>query len=490
MSTPALATRALDKNFASLVVARGIEISLPLGARYALIGPNGAGKTTLINLITGMVRPDGGQILLDGDDITGLEPAMRVKRGLVRTFQINTLFPNLSALEAVTLAVCERRGEAGTWWRSLPTYNAAIEEAYRILGEPMLADDCERPTRQLAYGQQRLLEIALALAARPRCCCSTNPRQACPRTRAANCSRRWRALRPTLRSCSSSTIWNWCSGSRRASLSWSRAQSWSRALRRRSPPTSACATSIWAMRTMAEALLTLSDVRAGYGNSIVLDKVTFELPENGSLAVLGRNGVGKSTLFLTIMGYTTFRRGAIVWRGRDITRLTPHRRALLGIGWVAQEREIFPSLTVEENLEVAARPGPWDLARITDLFPRLAERRRNMGNQLSGGEQQMLAIARALMTNPALLLLDEPLEGLAPIIVEELTAAIRRMIEQSGTAIILAEQHAELALSLTQDVLVLERGAIVHRGRSDAMLKDAAALDQFIGLRLTDRVNV
>ena len=169
---------------------------------------------------------------------------------------------------------------------------------------------------------------------------------------------------------------------------------------------------------MAEALLTLNDVRAGYGDSVVLDKVAFELPENGSLAVLGRNGVGKSTLFLTIMGLTTFRRGAIVWRGRDITRLTPHRRALLGIGWVAQEREIFPSLTVEENLDVAARSGPWDIARVTDLFPRLAERRRNMGNQLSGGEQQMLAIARALMTNPALLLLDEPLEGLAPIIVE------------------------------------------------------------------------
>jgi branched-chain amino acid transport system ATP-binding protein len=168
VSTPALATRALDKNFASLVVARGIEISLPKGARHALIGPNGAGKTTLINLITGMVRPDGGQILLDGDDITGLEPAARVKRGLVRTFQINTLFPNLSALEAVTLAVCERRGEAGTWWRSLPTYNAAIEEAYGILATLMLAADCERPTRQLAYGQQRLLEIALALAARPK----------------------------------------------------------------------------------------------------------------------------------------------------------------------------------------------------------------------------------------------------------------------------------------------------------------------------------
>src|SRR5262245_59063892 len=241
---------------------------------------------------------------------------------------------------------------------------------------------------------------------------------------------------------------------------------------------------------MADALLALHDVRAGYGDSIVLDKVELDLPENGSLAVLGRNGVGKSTLFLTIMGYTTFRRGTISWRGRDITRLAPHRRALLGIGWVAQEREIFPSLSVDENLTVAARPGPWDVERVCSLFPRLAERRRNMGNQLSGGEQQMPATAPALITNPALLLLDEPLEGLAPIIVEELTAAIRRMIEQSGTAVILAEQHAEIALSLTRDVLVLERGAIVYRGRSDAMLKDAAALDQFIGLRLTERVNV
>ena len=168
MTTPALATRGLNKNFGSLVVAREIQFALPKGARYALIGPNGAGKTTLINLITGMIPPDAGTILLGDDDITDLDPATRVKRGLVRTFQINTLFPNLSALEAVTLAVCERRGEAGTWWRSLPSYNAAIEEAYKILTTLMLADDCQRPTRQLAYGQQRLLEIALALAARPK----------------------------------------------------------------------------------------------------------------------------------------------------------------------------------------------------------------------------------------------------------------------------------------------------------------------------------
>jgi branched-chain amino acid transport system ATP-binding protein len=168
MSAFALSTRGLDKSFGSLVVANNIELSLPQGARYALIGPNGAGKTTLINLITGMLKPDRGQIFLGDDEITALEPQRRVVRGLVRTFQINTLFPHLNALEAVTLAVCERRGYAGTWWRSLPAYGDAIEEAHAILVSLQLGAHCYRPTRELAYGQQRLLEIALALATRPK----------------------------------------------------------------------------------------------------------------------------------------------------------------------------------------------------------------------------------------------------------------------------------------------------------------------------------
>jgi branched-chain amino acid transport system ATP-binding protein len=237
---------------------------------------------------------------------------------------------------------------------------------------------------------------------------------------------------------------------------------------------------------MAEPLLSLRDVRAGYGSAVVLDGVSFDLPERGGLAVLGRNGVGKSTLLLTIMGYTQIGRGRIMWRGEDMTRRAPHRRALAGIGWVAQEREIFPSLTVEENLTVAARGGRWNLPAVYDLFPRLAERKRNLGNQLSGGEQQMLAIARALMTNPALLLLDEPLEGLAPIVVEELAAAIRRMTSEGANAFILVEQHVEIALPLTQTALVLERGRIVHNGSSADLLADHAALDRLIGLRLAD----
>jgi branched-chain amino acid transport system ATP-binding protein len=164
--------------------------------------------------------------------------------------------------------------------------------------------------------------------------------------------------------------------------------------------------------------------------------------------------------------------------------MSMHRRARAGLGWVAQEREIFPSLSVEENLNVASRPGRWDLSAVYGLFPRLAERRANMGNQLSGGEQQMLAIARALMTNPALLLLDEPLEGLAPIIVEELAAALARMIRDEGTAVILVEQHAEVALSLTQDAVVMERGVIAHRAPSRELLGDPATLDRLIGLRI------
>jgi branched-chain amino acid transport system ATP-binding protein len=234
---------------------------------------------------------------------------------------------------------------------------------------------------------------------------------------------------------------------------------------------------------MAEALLALANVRAGYGDAVVLDDVSLEVPERQSLAVLGRNGVGKSTLLLTIMGFTDVGRGAIKWRGEDITRVAPHLRARRGLGWVAQEREIFPSLSVEENLTVTARPGRWDSKAVYELFPRLAERRAAMGNQLSGGEQQMLAIARALMTNPRLLLLDEPLEGLAPILVEELARAIQRMTAGEGTTIILVEQHTEVALSLTEEAVVIERGNIVHRARSQDLLHDAATLERLVGLR-------
>jgi len=229
-------------------------------------------------------------------------------------------------------------------------------------------------------------------------------------------------------------------------------------------------------------MLELKGVRAGYGDAVVLDDISFAVPANGSLAVLGRNGVGKSTLLLTIMGHTRLHSGQLFFQGKEITALASHHRAQMGIGWVAQEREIFPSLTLEENLTVAARPGRWSLGAVYELFPRLKERRTNMGNQLSGGEQQMLAIARALMTNPALLLLDEPLEGLAPIIIEELALSLKNL---DGIATVLVEQHTGIALSLTEEAVVIERGRIVHRARSAELARAPDMAERVLGLKVS-----
>ena len=224
------------------------------------------------------------------------------------------------------------------------------------------------------------------------------------------------------------------------------------------------------------AALRLAGVRAGYGQTVVLEDVGFSLAERGSLAVLGRNGVGKTTLLATIMGHTTFHAGSIEFNGRPIARMPVHERNRIGIGYVPQAREVFPSLTVAENLSVAARPGRWTLERVYDLFPRLADRRSHMGNQLSGGEQQMLATGRALMGNPSLLLMDEPLEGLAPIIVEALLKTLERLIREEALTVLLVEQHAKLALEVTETALVLNRGRIVHHGPSAELLRDSDRL--------------
>jgi branched-chain amino acid transport system ATP-binding protein len=231
---------------------------------------------------------------------------------------------------------------------------------------------------------------------------------------------------------------------------------------------------------MADALR-LSQLRAGYGETVILEDVALSLPERGSLAVLGRNGVGKTTLLATIMGHTTFHAGNIEFNGQSVARQPVYERARLGIGYVPQGREIFPSLTVEENLSVAARHGRrWTLERVYDLFPRLAERRHHRGNQISGGEQQMLAVGRALMGNPTLLLMDEPLEGLAPIIVEALLRSLQRLLAEDELAVILVEQHAKLALQVTQQAIVMSRGRVIHHGPSPALLADPDRLASLV----------
>ncbi|MES2259996.1 MAG: ABC transporter ATP-binding protein [Pseudomonadota bacterium] len=229
-------------------------------------------------------------------------------------------------------------------------------------------------------------------------------------------------------------------------------------------------------------LLALDKVTAGYGESIVLEDVSFAMNEGDSLALLGRNGVGKTSLLVTMMGLTRLHKGNIRWAGADIARVPTYQRSRSGLGWVPQERHMFPSLTVEEHLTVVARPGVWNLKKIYEIFPRLLERRSNMGNQLSGGEQQMVAIARALMTNPRILLLDEPMEGLAPIIVQELMRVIRKLVSEEGMSVIVVEQHARLALSLTKRAIVLDRGRIVHDSDSASLLADGDKLDKLVAV--------
>jgi branched-chain amino acid transport system ATP-binding protein len=230
------------------------------------------------------------------------------------------------------------------------------------------------------------------------------------------------------------------------------------------------------------ASLRVRNLVAGYGDTVVLDGITLELPAGASLAVLGRNGVGKTTLLASLMGLTTHHGGSIELDGRAIETLAVHKRNIAGIGYVPQEREIFKSLTVVENLKVSARPGGWSIDEVFELFPSLELRRHNAGNRLSGGEQQMLAVGRALVGAPRLLLLDEPMEGLAPIVVQTLFEALQRVRDESGLTIVLVEQKAELALRFAQQVIVLDRGRIVHRGECEALLGDEAAQHALLGV--------
>jgi len=232
---------------------------------------------------------------------------------------------------------------------------------------------------------------------------------------------------------------------------------------------------------MANAL-DLRHVSAGYGETVVLEDVSLALAPGESISIIGRNGVGKTTLLVTVMGHTNLHKGDVAMAGRSIARVPVHRRALMGLGFVPQEREIFPSLSVRENLEVAARPGDWTQERIFELFPNLKARLSNKGNQLSGGEQQMLSIARALLTNPSVLLMDEPTEGLAPVIVEALSAVLGRLREAGGLSIILVEQNSRVALEFSPRTVVMDKGRIVYDGRSETLRADPERLAKLIGV--------
>src|SRR5256885_1523043 len=388
-----LETRSLCKSFGALTVAQNIDFRLRPGEPHALIGPNGAGKPTFVNMLMGALRPSSGRILLGGDDVTRAPQAQRVKRGLGRTFQINSLFRNLPVLDNVALAVAERRRIALRMWRAAGSYKEIIEESTQLLATLGLADDLTTPIIDLPYGKQRLVEIAIALGLRPRVLLLDEPAAGVPSAE-------------------------------------------------------------------AERILQLLE----------------KLPSEIAILIIEHD---MDLVFRFARRITVLVQGEVLLEGtpQEVAR---DQRSRLGVGFVPQEREIFASLSVEENLGVAARPGRWTLERVYDLFPRLAERRSHQGNQISGGEQQMLAIGRALMGNPSLLLMDEPLEGLAPIIIESLLKALNRLITEDSLALVLVEQHAKVALGVTHHAMVLNRGRVAHYGPSEALLADPQRLSNLI----------
>jgi branched-chain amino acid transport system ATP-binding protein len=233
---------------------------------------------------------------------------------------------------------------------------------------------------------------------------------------------------------------------------------------------------------MVERALELDKLFAGYGETVVLEDIRLTLDAGETLSIIGRNGVGKSTLLATIMGHTNLHGGGVLLQGKDVSKVATYNRVVAGLGYVPQEREIFPSLSLRENLDVAARPGAWTMEKVFELFPRLAERADNRGNQLSGGEQQMLAIGRALIGNPTVLLMDEPSEGLAPVIVEELARAVKRLTQEGNLSMILVEQNTRLALDIAPRAVVMDRGRIVYDGASESLRNDPGKLEKLIGV--------
>ena len=434
-----------------------------------------------------MLKPNGGRILLEGNDITDLPVHKRVLRGLSRTFQINQLYADLTPLETIGLAVSERLGRGGDWWRRMGTRDDVNAEIAENLARFHLLDVMNEPTATLPYGKQRLLEIAVAIATKPRVLLLDEPAAGVPESERhdilAAVAALPRDVTVLLIEHDMDLVFSFAD---RISVLVNGA------LLVEGPPDEVARDPAGQGglsrrgRRCLRTCLCIEGLRAGYGEAVVLPDMSLRLAESQVLALLGRNGTGKTTLINSIVGVTRRFGGTIALGGRDITAMRPDQRARAGIGWVPQERNIFRSLTVEENMTAVAQPGPWTVAKVYEMFPRLKERRNNFGNQLSGGEQQMLAIGRALTLNPKVLLLDEPTEGLAPIIVEELLSALGAITRAGGICSIIVEQNAQKILGLADRVVILERGAIVHDAASagaESRSRGAGALSRRGGAR-------
>ncbi len=488
-----LEVRGLTKRFGGLLALWRCDLDVKPGEVHALIGPNGAGKTTLVNLVSGLLTPTEGRVAFRGRDITLLPPHERALLGIARTFQVTNLFPQDTVLGNLTLAVQARRGSSFRFWKPVAR-EWELEEAARGYARRVdLHDRLEAPVRALSHGERRQVEVGLALAGEPHLVILDEPTSGMGPEESRRVVDLIQALRGQVavllvehdmdvvfRVADRITVL--VDGRVLASGPPEVVREDPEVHRaylghavngdRPASPGSAAR----ARLSATQPLLQVEGLEAFYGPSQALFGVDLQVPEGHLVALLGRNGMGKTTTVHAITGLVPSRSGRVVFDGREIQGLPPEGIARLGIALVPEGRQIFPNLTVRENLVAfasnrAGRPDPWTLDRVLQLFPRLRERLDQLGSRLSGGEQQMLAIGRALMTNPRLLILDEATEGLAPLVREEIWRALR-LLNEAGLTVLLIDKYVERLTEFVDYHYILERGRVVWEGTSQALRAD------------------
>jgi ABC-type branched-subunit amino acid transport system ATPase component/ABC-type branched-subunit amino acid transport system permease subunit len=491
---PILTVRGLGKRFGSIVTADNIDLDVYPGRLHSLIGPNGAGKTTLFNMLTGLVKPDAGIIVFAGQDITALPVHRRIRCGLARSFQIISLFRHLTAFEAVRLAVQANSPQRFGVWHDAHRLDQVVARTWSVLMAVGLQDRAGEVCADLAHGEQRLLDIAMTLATNARLLLLDEPlaglAEADRQTVGVlirNLSRSHGVVliehdidRVLELSDEVSVLHQGQLIAQGAPRDVARDPKVVAAyLGNMAPATPAEITPISAHKT-SRPILVLEKVSAGYEGSVVLQNLDLTLNEGEVVALLGRNGVGKTTTLRAIAGTAAVVGGRIGFDGNDITRGKPHAIARAGIAMVPEGRRLFPNLTVWENLKIAQRPGGTSLDDAYALFPRLQARRDQLAETLSGGERQMLAIARALMAPNRVLLLDEPFEGLAPSVVQEVMQAVIAL--RGRVSIILVEHNAEIVLPIADRACVLVNGAIAFDGPAHGLASDHDLQNRLLGV--------
>lgn len=493
---PVLTVKALQRRFGSLVVAQDIDLEVHPYRLHSLIGPNGAGKTTFFNMLTGLLRADAGTITFQGTDVTRMAVHRRIRLGLARSFQILSVFRSLTAFENVRIAVQAQDRRASGLWRDAYVYDDLNARTWSLLGAVGLQDRAAEPCANLSHGEQRLLEIAISLATSARLLLLDEPLAGLAEADRRVVGALIRELAHThavlliehdidrvLALSDRITVLHQgriIADGKPADIARDPevVAAYLGTERIVTPPPPSDAEIL--AHTRAKPVLAIDNLCAGYAGSVVLEDISLTVHEGEAVALLGRNGVGKTTTLRAITGTVRVSSGKVVMDARDLTNARTYEINRAGISLVPEGRRLFPNLSVLDNLKIAARPGGASLDEIYDLFPKLRILQRSKAENLSGGERQMLAIARALMVPAKLILLDEPFEGLAPAVVKEVMDALVRL--RGKVAMVLVEHHAETVLPLVDRAYVLVNGRIAFEGSARTLEQDTALQARLLGV--------